>query len=220
LVQWFYHQKFDVFEAKDLDCPNDEDDLDIEKLWADQDMNLIQLWIVAEKLLIRPLQNAVILVLQGFWEESPNDSPPRHGGLGTSWIQYAYDHTVLGSPLRKFAADICAYKVSTEGFADHPEHFPKEVLLDMAIVLSEAVTLCDDEPEDEEDDDEKDENEEDDGEEDDEDAVEEDKESDESDDEEEISEDEVEGGVIEDVPIHPTYECHRAWRSYLVPEDE
>jgi hypothetical protein len=104
--------------------------------------------------------------------------------------------------LRNFAADICAYKVSPEGFADHPEHFPKEVLLDMAIVLSEAVTLCDDEPEEEEDDVEKDEDEEDDGEEDDEDAVEGDNESDESDDEEEeISEDEVEGGVIEDVPI-------------------
>jgi len=60
LVQWFYHRKFDVFEAKDLDCPNDKDDLDIEKLWADQDIDLIQLWIVVEKLLIRPLQNAVI----------------------------------------------------------------------------------------------------------------------------------------------------------------
>lgn len=179
-------------------------------------MDLVQLWVVADKLLIRPLQNAAIGVLQGFWEESPDDSSPRHGGLGTSWIQYAYDHTIPESPLRNFAADICAYKVSPEGFADHPEHFPKEVLLDMAIVLSKAVTLCDDESEDEDEEDEEDEDEEDD-----EDAVEEDNESDESDDgEEEISEDEVEGGVIEDVPIHPTYECHRTWRGYLVPEDE
>ncbi len=63
----------------------------------------------------------------------------RHGGPTTSWIQYVYEHTSVGSPLRNFAADLCAYKVSPERFAEAPDDFPKEVLLDMAIVLSKAV---------------------------------------------------------------------------------
>ena len=38
LVQWFYHEKFDVFKQDDLDCPDDENDPEIEKLWAAQEI--------------------------------------------------------------------------------------------------------------------------------------------------------------------------------------
>ena len=51
-----------------------------------------------------------------------------------------YPITSVGSPLWHFAADFCAYKISPERFAENPEDFPKEVLLDMAIVLSKAVS--------------------------------------------------------------------------------
>ncbi|PMD14862.1 hypothetical protein NA56DRAFT_365262 [Hyaloscypha hepaticicola] len=85
LVQWLYHGKFDVFKQDDLECADDENDPEIEKLWAAQDLDLVQLWIVADKLLIRPLQNAVIAVLEEFWEEPF----VRQGGPTTSWIPSA-----------------------------------------------------------------------------------------------------------------------------------
>lgn len=241
LVQWFYNEEFDVFKEEDLNCANDEDDPEIEKLWADQDINLIQLWIVADKLLIRPLQNAVINVLEEFWEEPF----VRHGGPSTSWIPYAYEHTTVGSPLRNFATDICAYKISPEGFAAHPDDFPKEVLLDMAMVLSKAVSIwrhddvtnSDDEEEEHSDDliSDSDEDEEegegvagsativvaaannnnaDEGE-----GEDSDQEMD-DDGEDGIWLDDEDEYFIGDVPELPRYQCHRTWRTYLVAEEE
>jgi BTB/POZ domain len=241
LVQWFYNEEFDVFKEEDLNCANDEDDPEVEKLWADQDINLIQLWIVADKLLIRPLQNAVINVLEEFWEEPF----VRHGGPSTSWIPYAYEHTTAGSPLRNFATDICAYKISPEGFAAHPDDFPKEVLLDMAMVLSKAVSIwrhddvtnSDDEEEEHSDDliSDSDEDEEEgegvtgsativvaaannnnagEGE-----GEDSDQEMD-NDGEDGIWLDDEDEYFIGDVPELPRYQCHRTWRTYLVAEDE
>jgi hypothetical protein len=135
LVQWFYRQRLYVFEQEDIECPDDKNDPEIEKLLAAQDLDLVQLWVVADKLLIRPLQNAVIAVLEDFWEQPY----ARRARRPTSWIQYVYDHTSVGSPLRDFAVDVCAYNVTPEGFAKAPDDFPKEVLLDMAIVLSKAM---------------------------------------------------------------------------------
>jgi hypothetical protein len=241
LVQWFYNEEFDVFKEDDLECENDEDDPGIEKLWVDQDLNLIQLWIVADKLLIRPLQNAVINVLEEFWEEPF----VRHGGPSTSWIPYAYEHTTVGSPLRNFAADICAYKISPEGFAAHSEDFPKEVLLDMAMILSKAVSIwrhddithSDDEEEEHDDDLISDSGEEEEGEGDaalspagtfafdDDDnntsASGNDSENDfDHGAEADIWLDNEDEYFIGDVPALPLYQCHRTWRSYCVPEDE
>ena len=238
LVQWFYNEEFDIFKEDDLDCANDEHDPEIEKLWADQDLDLVQLWIVADKLLIRPLQNAVINVLEDFWEEPF----VRHGGPSTSWIPYAYEHTTAGSPLRNFAIDICAYKISAEGFAAHPEDFPKEVLLDMAIVLSKAVSIwrhdditnSDDEEEEHSDDLISDSEEEEEGEgagtaaatpapddNNDNGASQEDGENDyDNGAEEDIWVDDEDEYFIGDVPELPRYQCHRTWRSYHVPEEE
>ncbi|KAE9374852.1 hypothetical protein N431DRAFT_222563 [Stipitochalara longipes BDJ] len=241
LVQWFYNEEFDIFKEDDLDCENNEDDPEIEKLWVEQDLSLIQLWIVADKLLIRPLQNAVINVLEEFWEEPFI----RHGGPSTAWIPYAYEHTTVGSPLRNFAADICAYKISPEGFASHPEDFPKEVLLDMAMVLSKAVSIwrhddvtnIDDEEEPHSDDyiSDSEEDEEDEGEgaaastaatpgadgNNSNSAAEADNENEfDHGAEEDIWVDDGYEYFIGDVPELPRYQCHRSWRSYHVPEDE
>jgi hypothetical protein len=62
-----------------------------------------------------------------------------------------YPITSVGSSLRHFAADVCAYKISPERFAKNPKDFPKEVLLDIAIVLSKVVsTFASDDDDDEE----------------------------------------------------------------------
>jgi hypothetical protein len=232
LVQWLYHGKFDVFKQDDLECPDDEDDPEIEKLWAAQDLDLVQLWIVADKLLIRPLQNAVIAVLEDFWEEPF----VRHRGPTTSWIPYVYEHTSVGSPLRDFAADVCAYKVSPERFSEAPDDFPKEVLLDMAIVLSKAVQMF--APDDDDDaagdwdtdsDSDEDEDEDEDEGEDDEEGEEDNANNDDSVEpgDDSLNRDEAVQGELDDeneyfigdMPL-PRYQLTRTWRTYSVPEDD
>lgn len=216
LVQWLYHGKFDVFKQDDLECADDENDPEIEKLWAAQDLDLVQLWIVADKLLIRPLQNAVIAVLEEFWEEPF----VRQGGPTTSWIPYVYDHTSVGSPLRDFAADVCAYKVGSERFAEAPDDFPKEVLLDMAIVLSKAVqTFAPDDDDDAAGDWDTDSDEEEEDNANDNDGVEPGDHSLNPDEAIQGELDDEDEYFIGDLPL-PRYELTRTWRTYSVPEDE
>jgi BTB/POZ domain len=132
LVRWLYSQKL---SAPPTASSNDEKE--IEKL---EDLDLIQLWVVADRLLIRPLQNCIIKTLSTLW----GWRKPRYPTI--DWIPYAYENTILGSPLRKLAVDLAIWGLFNEDINEKNEEkfrqkLPPELLFDVYKVVSTAVQL-------------------------------------------------------------------------------
>jgi hypothetical protein len=130
LVQWLYSQNIDLHievniipndavqsvagagkndssKASDGQCTNEEGDDDddippeLYDAWRAQDLDLAQLWVAGDRLLMPRLQNAVIMAWHELWTSDTDDRV-----ASTSWVQYAYEHTCVGSPLRNLAVDL------------------------------------------------------------------------------------------------------------------
>ena len=127
-LEWIYSQTLSVFTIQDLTSNQDpEDDLTVINFFIDQDLDLAQLWLLAERLLIPALQNEVMKQLLS--KLHAND-------WTTDWIPYAWANSESGSAIRKFAVDLCVRHVKNDAYRDNPEHFPHELLIIVAACLS------------------------------------------------------------------------------------
>ena len=128
-MRWLYTQKLAAPPA----AGSDEDD-ELDKL---EDLDLIQLWVAADRLLIGPLQNCTIKTLSQLWHFHNGRCP------SLEWMPYAYKHTVPGSPLRKLAVDLCLWRYPQVGTMLDEEEFrqnlPQELLFDMYKQLISAL---------------------------------------------------------------------------------
>jgi hypothetical protein len=118
LVQWLYSNNFKV-------APTDRHRKGWEEFLAATEAQynqLVQLWVLAERMIILRLQNKVMGEFLHLLEQQRT----------TAWIPIAYAGTMAGSPLRQLAVDICLYKISSIWIKAHPDHFPQEMLLDLA----------------------------------------------------------------------------------------
>jgi hypothetical protein len=131
LVQWLYTKKIDTERDFNSDSVALEDP-EIEKLQTAQDLDLVQLWIVADRLLIPSLQNQVMKELSSLWGFDGLREPT------TKWIAHAYEHTAPGSPLRLLAVDVSAYLLRLSRFEDSSD-FPHEMLFDLAKHFCQVV---------------------------------------------------------------------------------
>jgi hypothetical protein len=121
LVQWIYHQTLTIAQIENGGTY-------IRTEWC----ALHQLWVLADKLLIPRLQNAVLRYLIQIRDLAKI--------VPTSTISYVYMNTAPSSPLRRFVADYCASKLGIERLQASPETFLKEMLLDLAIVWGTALS--------------------------------------------------------------------------------
>ncbi|KAF8848134.1 hypothetical protein BDZ45DRAFT_539644, partial [Acephala macrosclerotiorum] len=110
LIHWMYHQELDIGKITS-------------QMKSLTDKMLVELWVLADKLLIPPLQNTIIHEL----ERQRN----RFRATSTSCINYVYEKTAPGSPLRRLFVSWCAWNMARSRFEERPEHFPKEMLLDL-----------------------------------------------------------------------------------------
>jgi hypothetical protein len=94
------------------------------------DQLLVELWVLADKLLIPSLQNDVIQALEKLRAQ--------HKTTGTKCLHYVYDKTGPGSPLRRLFVHQCAFNVASDWFSQKPGHFPQEMLIDLVQLLSES----------------------------------------------------------------------------------
>lgn len=161
-VQWLYSQKMDLHVGIDSvpdnsvqpvagagkngsngpgsgSDGNDGNKEDKEEARRAQDLDLAQLWVVGDRLFIPSLQNAVILAWYKLWHSNDGRS------CSTSWINYAYEHTCVGSHLRNLAVDELAYPVNPDEIKKHAEELPREMLIDLTLVYSKAVWPIDEE---------------------------------------------------------------------------
>jgi len=99
-------------------------------LCGNEDILLVELWILAEKFLIRGLQNYTMDVML--------TKQVTCGGLAMRCYQYLYDNTGEGSALRSFVVEQRCWLGSKMCNADE-KMFPREMLRDMVIFLQEQV---------------------------------------------------------------------------------
>ena len=104
----------------------------------DQDMQMVRLWVLADRLLIRRLQNIAMENLCRRREIYTWDNPQgsRHRSSvwrpSTHWIPYVYENTRINSRLRKFTFDQVKFFLDPDAFDKYPEHFPDELCYDIA----------------------------------------------------------------------------------------
>ncbi|KAH9215323.1 hypothetical protein DL95DRAFT_247029, partial [Leptodontidium sp. 2 PMI_412] len=68
---------------------------------VDQDLTLVQLWVLADRFLVRTLQNQVVIHMERIRQSC--------GEMRPGCWDYVYDNTTLGSPLRALVAEQCAW---------------------------------------------------------------------------------------------------------------
>jgi hypothetical protein len=118
LVQWLYTQKVDIRKIT-------------EKLAGERkSQSLVQLWILAEKLEMPRLQNAVVREFQTMRD--------RGEPVPTLSLKYVYEHFPRTNPLRRLFIHQCAGGLSS-WLTEHSEQFSKEMLLGVTVYLSKAI---------------------------------------------------------------------------------
>ena len=123
LVQWIYMQKLDLNQFPQ------ETRLGLKVHYV------AQLWVLADKLLIPRLQNAAAqeIATQRF----------NSGKIPTWSLNYVYENTGRGSPLRRLFIRLCAPALCDRQLPDfytrHPDKFTKEMLLELADFLTDVL---------------------------------------------------------------------------------
>jgi hypothetical protein len=133
-VQWIYSQKFNV------SVHNGDTSLALQQLQNDssnhrstckkETSNLLQLWVLAEKLMVSPLQDVVMNQFNIIRQTCA-------GAFGIQ-LNYIYANTSEESLLRHFAVQIVAWSPQMD-YKKLAVLYPKEFLLDLVTVFHTAV---------------------------------------------------------------------------------
>jgi hypothetical protein len=129
LLRFFYSGKLDTSLQRYISAGFEE----VADQELQQEIDFIHLWVLADRLLISSLQNAIVRELEMMWDLRVDRA------VGTSWVPYAYEHTSVDSPLRALTLDHCAYDLQSETFHEYPADFPREMLLDLAKLMTSAL---------------------------------------------------------------------------------
>ena len=86
-------------------------------------LNMVELYILAERLIIPGLQDCTMSSLAEMSKES----------FSTAWMTIAYEGTGAANALRKFAVDMCLDQVPPEWVLEHRNHFPHDLLIEVLV---------------------------------------------------------------------------------------
>ncbi|CZR51160.1 uncharacterized protein PAC_01035 [Phialocephala subalpina] len=132
--QYLYSNKIIVtcHNKDEEDDTNHEDQDDHTFMCSKQDAVLVELWVLAEKLDVKDLQNEVMDILIRVRQAC--------GPLDASTFEYIYDNTEPGSPLRCLLVD----ELTRSGhnptyFAEQGSQFPPEMLLDLVMKMNQTL---------------------------------------------------------------------------------
>ena len=131
LINYLYTERVDLsLELYEKDEPESVKDQQ-----AAQEEDLMQLWVLADKLLIPSLQNGVVETFECMWREGTDRA------MCTTCATYVYEHTAEHSPLQKLVADHCAFDLNDDHVLKARHDYPKELLLDMVHCLQSPLKL-------------------------------------------------------------------------------
>lgn len=95
-----------------------------------QDLDLVELWILGQRLIVSSLQNHVMQHLKRSFDFCSAMTP--------SAFKIIYEGTEGPCPLRRLAVGECAWGVDNGHFQGWAEHLPHEMLMDMVEVFKTA----------------------------------------------------------------------------------
>jgi len=95
-----------------------------------RDRLFLELWVLADKLLIPRLRTASM--------EAYKEFVAKRKALNLAPFEWVWENTAMGSPLRRVILHYTR-KLGAETFATKAEFFPKEMLIDLAIFNSEIL---------------------------------------------------------------------------------
>ncbi|CZR51113.1 uncharacterized protein PAC_00988 [Phialocephala subalpina] len=126
LVQYTYSQDIVIEQLRDghdFDSPRDDD--------IEEDLALVELWILAKELEIPSLQDLTIRTIDDIYRKC--------GFLASHCVPAAYDLTSSGSELRRLFVALCAHTDPSSITLADVDVFPQEFLCDLAIFLLEKL---------------------------------------------------------------------------------
>ena len=132
ITQWLYKQKLKLSCHDEDDDDETSDQADHTLKCSKQNMLLVQLWVLADRLCIDYLQNVVmdhILRIQ-----------QKCRVINVDCFSYIYENTREGSPLRELAVDQVAWLGSPDTVRAFKTFFPHEMLVDLFQVVAKQVT--------------------------------------------------------------------------------
>lgn len=95
-----------------------------EKLGHEEDLSLVELWVLADKFDMPKLQNLAL--------KSIDDLSDITQGLASSSYAYVYENTNEDSLLRHYFVAQCLHYIEPGGFREHTEKYPHEMLINIA----------------------------------------------------------------------------------------
>lgn len=102
--------------------------------------DLVQLWVLADRLMIPALQNDTIRQLEVLWTSKAIWPMEGGDGIPVDLTYYIYNHTTQSSPLRHLFLDQIAYAWNpAEVIERHPQGLPNEMLAELLMILGNAV---------------------------------------------------------------------------------
>jgi hypothetical protein len=119
LVHWLYTQKIDLAQIDEFLKEMSESD------------HLIRLYVLADRLLIGSLQDAVIHEL----EERSIES----NSVNVTALMYVYENTSPDSKLRRLLLHQCASRLDSSTFTQSARLFPHEMLVELAVLYSKSI---------------------------------------------------------------------------------
>jgi hypothetical protein len=119
LVHWLYTQKVDLAQIEGSAKEMSEND------------HLVRLWVLADRLLIGSLQDAVIHELE--------ERSIEYNSANVAVLKYVYENTNPDSKLRRLLLHQCASRLDIATFTASAHLFPHEMLIELAILYSKTI---------------------------------------------------------------------------------
>lgn len=122
LVQWLYTQKSDTLQLRQGWVFNRDDESHVAAS-NEENMILVKLWVLPDRLVLPALQNLALNTLEC--------SMIKTCRVATNTFKYIYSNTTPDSALRRYALEMCSRAVAAEGYGDKVDDFPLQMLMDL-----------------------------------------------------------------------------------------
>ncbi|KAE9381269.1 hypothetical protein N431DRAFT_490676 [Stipitochalara longipes BDJ] len=125
-AQWIYEQKLDLYQLKDMEERLNDVRYDLPNPNDLENMELVELWVLADKIAMPALQNQVMTKIVEIRNAARDE-------VAVKTLHYIYEVTSVNNPLRLLMVSEVALYSRQHVFAKSSEVFPYAFLIDLAI---------------------------------------------------------------------------------------
>ncbi|KAE8446893.1 hypothetical protein EG329_011524 [Mollisiaceae sp. DMI_Dod_QoI] len=133
LVHWIYTQRLELLQIQTENAVESTEKAEADmEFFITKNECLVKLWVLADKLLMPALQNAIIGALEASRREKSTT-------VSAKLIGYVCENTGRDSPLRRYMVAQYAGHVHSEWLIAHDGQVPAEFLADMVVLYKSKI---------------------------------------------------------------------------------